>query len=142
MKTRVPIIILPERRTVRLPVGKIRNVALRIYSEENISFHKPANLICCSDYSIRKLNREYRSLDKATDVLSFPFDDNDFLGEIYISLKRTAVQARKFGTTFQEEFLRLFVHGMLHLTGYDHMKPVERSLMNRAENHYLGKQMY
>ena len=84
----------------------------------------------------------YRAIDRTTDVLSFPFDDEDFLGEIYISIRRTEVQARKFNHSFDDEFCRLFVHGMLHLAGFDHITERDRKAMNLKENFYLQKTMY
>ena len=127
---------------IRLPSGKIRETALRIYSGERIPLQRRTNLVCCSDFIIRRLNRQYRNIDTATDVLSFPFNDSDFLGEIYISLRRTEVQARRFGHPFNDEFLRLFVHGMLHLAGYDHLQQDDQKKMNRKENRYLQKNLY
>jgi probable rRNA maturation factor len=137
-----PVIIHSENSNVRVPKALLREHALRIYAGEQLSPQRYTNIICCSDYSIRRLNREYRTIDRVTDVLSFPFDDEDFLGEIYISIRRTAVQARKLGHSFTDEFLRLFVHGMLHLAGYDHLKPAEQTQMNQRENHYLQKNLY
>ena len=128
--------------TIRLPSGKIREIALRIYAGEGIPIQRRTSLVCCSDFIIRRLNREYRNIDKATDVLSFPFDDPDFLGEIYISIRRTEVQSRRFGYSFNDEFLRLFVHGMLHLAGYDHHILSDQNEMNRKENRYLQKNLY
>ena len=109
---------------------------------EGIPILRRTSLVCCSDFIIRRLNREYRNIDKATDVLSFPFDDPDFLGEIYISIRRTEVQSRRFGYSFNDEFLRLFVHGMLHLAGYDHHILSDQNEMNRKENRYLQKNLY
>jgi probable rRNA maturation factor len=89
---------------------------------------------------IRKLNRNYRKIDKATDVLSFPlFDfegDGDamedelcnMLGDIVISLERAAEQAEEFGHSFEREVAFLTVHSMLHLLGYDHETSEEDEL--------------
>ena len=137
-----PVIIFTGNNSKSLPSGKIRELTRRIYSGEKISFLRSTNLVCCTDYRIRRLNRIYRGIDRATDVLSFPFDDEDFLGEIYISIRRTEVQARRFGLSFNEEFCRLFIHGILHLIGYDHMSLRDQTAMNRKENHYLQKNVY
>lgn len=138
----LPITIHTGNSTKRLPSGKIRELARRIYFGEKISFLRSLNLICCTDYRIRRLNRIYRNIDQTTDVLSFPFEDDDFLGEIYISIRRTEVQSRKFGHSFNDEFCRLFVHGLLHLAGCDHLTTGERTTMNRKENRYLQKKVY
>jgi probable rRNA maturation factor len=124
-----PLILLPER--------KLKKITTAIYFHEKIPACNTTNLICCSDYAIRKLNRLYRHLDRATDVLSFNFDENDLLGEIYISLKRTAIQARRFGVSFNDEFVRLYVHGLLHLAGFDHAIDTERYLMETREQFYF-----
>ena len=142
MSLESPVIIHSVKSAIRLPKTVLHEHALRIYAGERISPERSTNLICCSDFIIRRLNREYRTIDKVTDVLSFPFDDDEFLGEIYISLRRTEVQARRLGHSFTDEFLRLFVHGMLHLAGYDHLEPAEQTLMNQRENHYLQKNLY
>jgi probable rRNA maturation factor len=83
-----------------------------------------------SDARIRELNRRFRGLDKATDVLSFPSDDDD-LGDIAISVDRAEVQARENGMTFDEEVAQLLLHGLLHLSGYDH--ETDNGEMNRLE---------
>ena len=89
---------------------------------------------------IRKLNRSYRKIDKATDVLSFPLFDFegdgdamedelcDMLGDIVISLERAAEQAEEFGHSFEREVAFLTVHSMLHLLGYDHETSEEDEL--------------
>lgn len=89
-----------------------------------------------SDAKIRDLNRTFRGIDKATDVLSFPADDNvddpDWtLGDIAVSVERAALQARESGLTFDEEVAQLILHGLLHLCGYDHEK--DNGEMNRLE---------
>jgi probable rRNA maturation factor len=83
------------------------------------------------------LNRQYRKKDKATDVLSFPFGDDDLLGEIYISLQRAKIQARRYGVSYNDELKRLLIHGLLHLMGYDHIKRTDRALMEAREECYL-----
>lgn len=103
--------------------------------EKNIS-RKTVALILCSDYKIRALNSRYRKIDKPTDVLSFPFNDDDLLGEIYISLQRAKVQSRRFKSSYNREIKRLFVHGMLHLLGYDHHTQKDREIMEAREREY------
>lgn len=142
MSTFFPVTIFPEHRSFRLPIAKIKKIAAEIYTKEMVSANRKTNLIFCSDYIIRRLNRDFRNIDKVTDVLSFPFSDTDFLGEIYISTCRITIQARKFGYSFGDECLRLFVHGLLHLVGYDHNQTKDRVKMNEMENHYLRHSMY
>ena len=92
------------------------------------------------DEGIQRLNRNYRKIDKPTDVLSFPLFDFegdedaiseeicDMLGDIVISLERAAAQAEEFGHSFEREVAFLTVHSMLHLLGYDHETSEEDEL--------------
>lgn len=98
---------------------------------------QPTSLILCSDYVNRKLNKKFRGKDKPTDVLSFVYNDPDLLGEVYISLQRADVQARRYGVSYDEELARLLVHGLLHLFGYDHIKKSDREIMEKRESEYL-----
>ncbi|MBI4950008.1 MAG: rRNA maturation RNase YbeY [Deltaproteobacteria bacterium] len=70
---------------------------------------------------IRALNKQYRKIDKATDVLSFPMEDTEMLGDVVISYEKTVAQAKEFRVAVDEELGRLLVHGLLHLLGYDHV---------------------
>ncbi len=80
-------------------------------------------LTLCDDAAIRALNREYRNIDKATDVLSFPLE-GDLpglpLGSLVISLDHVHAGAEELGHSPEEELALLFIHGLLHLLGYDH----------------------
>ncbi|MEK7681158.1 MAG: rRNA maturation RNase YbeY [Patescibacteria group bacterium] len=74
---------------------------------------------------IKKLNFQYRGVDKVTDVLSFAWLEDkvvkaENIGEIYLCHKRIVRQAREFGVSPKEEFTRILIHGFLHLLGYDH----------------------
>lgn len=90
---------------------------------------------------IHVLNREYRDVDRPTDVLSFPiFDEDDMggktvLGDIVLSLERAKEQAAEFGHSFERELAFLTVHSMLHLLGYDHEegKAQESEMFTRQE---------
>ncbi|HOO58959.1 MAG TPA: rRNA maturation RNase YbeY [Candidatus Mcinerneyibacteriales bacterium] len=95
------------------------------------------DLYFTDDEEIRSLNKRYRERDKATDVLSFPLKDrwDSSLGEIIISLE--TADRQKEGQPLSDEVLQLFVHGLLHLLGYDHeteedsgkMRPLERMFL-------------
>ena len=84
---------------------------------------KDIELLVVRNDEIRILNKEHRKIDKATDVLSFPLD-YDFvnmpLGSIVISTDFVEEKAKEYGHEFNEEFSLLFIHGILHLLGYDH----------------------
>ena len=84
---------------------------------------KDIELLVVKNDEIQELNKEHRNIDKATDVLSFPIDfdmPNMPLGSIVISTDFVEEKAKEYGHTFNEEFSLLFIHGILHLLGYDH----------------------
>ncbi|OLR64292.1 rRNA maturation RNase YbeY [Peptoniphilus porci] len=90
------------------------------------------------DEEIRKLNRDYRGVDKSTDVLSFPMDDefildNRILGDVIINTKRVMEQAEKLGNSNERELSYLTVHSILHLLGYDHMEDEDKKEMRERE---------
>ncbi len=84
---------------------------------------KDIELMVVKNDEIQELNKEHRKIDKATDVLSFPMDF-DFvnmpLGSIVISTDFVQEKSKEYGHSFNEEFSLLFIHGILHLLGYDH----------------------
>jgi len=92
-----------------------------------------ATIAFVSDRKIRELNRQFRGVDKATDVLSFPAGepDDSELGDIAISVDTAATQAKENGLKFEGEIAQLILHGLLHLTGYDHA--TDNGEMNRLE---------
>ena len=92
-----------------------------------------ATIAFVSDKTIRQFNRQFRGVDKATDVLSFPAEDEDEanLGDIAISVETAAAQAEENGLTFDGEVAQLILHGLLHLSGYDH--ETDNGEMNRLE---------
>ncbi len=90
---------------------------------------------------IKKINREWRGKDKVTDVLSFAWQEglstpgSNHLGEIYICFEKIKEQAKEFKVTAKEEFVRMLVHGLLHLVGYDHMKEKDaKKMFGKQEN--------
>ena len=90
-----------------------------------------ATIAFVSDKSIRKLNKDFRGIDKATDVLSFPADEPDNLGDVAVSVETAARQAKENRLTFDNEIAQLILHGLLHLNGYDH--ETDNGEMNRLE---------
>ena len=126
-----------EYSALPFPAELISSTWKKILRTEKPPKNRGINIVLCSDYRIRKLNQKYRAKDKATDVLSFCFEDPEILGEIYISLQRAAVQARRFGVSYESELNRLFVHGIFHLLGYDHIEEKDRELMEKKESKYI-----
>ena len=97
------------------------------------------HVVFVSDAVIRKLNKKFRKIDRATDVLSFEIKDDGILGEIMISKDTAKRNAKRYGVTFDEETGRLAVHGALHLSGYDHSRKSDRMLMRKKEDQYAQK---
>lgn len=83
------------------------------------------SLLITNDETIHLLNKEYRQKDKPTDVLSFPMEDDIMLGDIVISLDAAKNQAQERDINVDREVAFLFIHGLLHLLGYDHETSVE-----------------
>lgn len=105
-----------------------------------------------SEEEIRKLNREFRGIDRVTDVLSFPQyeDRTDMhdavagigfaeLGDVVICTKRAEEQAAEYGHSFERELIYLFVHSIMHLFGYDHMEAEEKSVMRDREEEIMRR---
>ena len=105
----------------------------------------------CNNEVIHQLNKEYRGIDRPTDVLSFALNEGDeidvevethLIGDLIISLERTAEQAEEYGHPFERELAYLTVHGCLHILGYDHMTDEDKAEMRREEEFVLGNLGY
>lgn len=105
------------------------------------------SLIIVGPVSIHRINRDYRNIDRVTDVISFALLDNDDLvqyedeielGDIFINRKRVLSQAKEYGHSVKREFVFLFVHGLLHLLGYDHMTPEDEKEMFGLQKKIVG----
>lgn len=128
----------------RLPMKNIRSLFEQVVRREaGRGWQGAVNLVITDDARMRELNNKFRKKDKATDVLSFNIDEPDdrdgIFGEIYISDQTARRQARQYGVTDGEEFLRLVGHGLLHLFGYDHIKKAEAVKMREREEFYLAR---
>ena len=99
--------------SVPVPVNKLQRAARFLYKIERIPPARGISVVFCSDTAIRKLNVRYRHIDRATDVLSFYMGDDDMLGEIYISLLRAAVQARRFHVTCLYPLDAILIRGLI-----------------------------
>lgn len=97
---------------------------------------------------IHNLNKEYRNVDKETDVLSFPqFEKNEklpdvgpiYLGDVVICVDKAKAQALEFGHSYERELIYLFTHSILHLLGYDHMVEEEKTEMRKREEEIMSK---
>jgi probable rRNA maturation factor len=132
-----PVVFFHSYKELPFPRKNLRTIAQLIYKQEKIPGRQAVHVILCSDYFIKKLNARFRNKPCPTDVLSFNYHENDFLGEIYISLQRAKIQANRYKVSFMNEIERLFIHGMIHLLGFDHEKPKERKRMEAKEEKYL-----
>ncbi|MCR5721542.1 MAG: rRNA maturation RNase YbeY [Lachnospiraceae bacterium] len=139
----------------------IKSLTLKVLETESVPFKDVTlNVTFTDDESIREINRDFREIDKATDVLSFPAIDfpsaADFsfveegspdyfdpdtkeliLGDIMISLERAHAQAEEYGHSFKREIAFLITHSLLHLIGYDHMTDEERTVMEGKQEAVL-----
>ncbi len=135
-------------------IGKIFKIAEKVLGEDFENVYLSVNFV--SDEKIRGLNREFRKIDKVTDVLSFPnlqkkaeeslknfqsdadFDTNMlFLGDVVISKNVAKTQAREFGHSMKREVCFLALHGLLHLLGYDHIEKDDEKIMNKLQDEIL-----
>jgi len=106
---------LDNQTSFEVDLELLEDIALSI-SSKNIEL-----VICYNDY-IKEINQEFRAKDTPTDVLSFPYEDMPFmpLGSIVISVDFVKEKAKQYSHKEDEEFILLFIHGLLHLVGYDH----------------------
>ena len=94
---------------------------------------KVLSLLLTADKKIAALNKTFLKKIGPTDVLSFPFNSDEILGEIVISLDTAAKQARQYGLGLHEQCLVLIIHGMLHLQGFDHDTQKKEKIMRQKE---------
>lgn len=97
------------------------------------------NIIFLSNEAIREMNKTYRNIDKVTDVISFPDKEEDYIGDIFISLDKALEQAADYGHPVEREIGFLSVHGYLHLLGYDHHSEQEEKIMIEKQEEILKK---
>ena len=104
------------------------------------------NVIIVDNNYIHKLNKEYRNIDRETDVITFALEDDKtfnpdirILGDVYISIDRVHSQSEEYGHSFLRELCFLAVHGMLHLLGYDHMEKEDEKVMFKLQEEILDE---
>lgn len=139
----------------------IEKVIQKCFEVEHIN---PTSLYICvtltNPKNIREINKQYRNIDKETDVLSFPMFERseldqmieqnsdscieegilqDIMGDIIISIDRVEEQANEYGHGFDREFAYMLVHGFYHLRGYDHMTDDEKKEMREKEENVLSQ---
>lgn len=147
----IKIRVFGSNRQKNVPVTKelrtlVKKCCLETLYEEGYKGSFEVSVTFTDNEGIREINKEYRNIDKETDVLSFPATDAGesftrsretgcfILGDIVISLEKAVAQAQEYGHSFEREAAFLTVHSMLHLLGYDHVNSEEE------EREMFGKQ--
>ena len=121
-----------NRTEYKFDINKLNNIY-------NMLTDKDIELIITNDEEIKEINKQYRNKDKATDVLSFPLEEMPDmpLGSIIISIDTAKKGAKEFGHSIDDEIKLLFLHGLLHLLGYDHEK--DNGEMRKKEEEIIKK---
>ncbi len=140
----------------------VKLVVNEVLDTESCPYEAQVNVLLTDNEGIRQFNKEYRDIDRETDVLSFPnvdfetagifeidedaeadyFDPDSgelILGDIIISVDKVMEQAENYGHSRKREFAFLVAHSMLHLSGYDHMEPEEAEVMEAKQEAVLSK---
>jgi probable rRNA maturation factor len=132
-------------RISKIPDGlsliRIRNIAMEVFSTQKCT--GDATIIFTNNQTVQKLNHEYRNINEATDVLSFPSEEVDpesgmrYFGDVIISVEKAHTQSLQAGKPFLDELIMLIVHGCLHLTGLDHASIEEKQFMKSCQEEIL-----
>ncbi len=152
MTDKIKVIITNDQKEIKIPTGVrmlIRRCCNAVLVNEHFEGSAEISVRFVDDEIIHELNREYRHVDRSTDVLSFPLGENGVydinhdtgakvLGDIVISMQHAVKQAELYGHSLQREIAFLTVHSMLHLLGYDHeAEGLERVRMREKEEAVL-----
>lgn len=132
----------------------VEKVLTKCFSEENLENSKLyITITLTTPEHIKAINSQYRNVDKATDVLSFPmfekeeldkmieeqnFMQEDVLGDIVISIEKVEEQAKEYEHSFERELSYMLVHGFYHLMGYDHIEEEDKKIMRPKEEKILN----
>lgn len=130
-------------------IAALSSLAERVMDGEELEDGTGLVVLITSDAELQRLNLAFLGVDEPTDVLSFPNEPDDFIGEveeepylgdIAISIETAQRQAEEHAHSLDAELAHLLVHGILHLCGYDHVTNAEDEVRMRArEEHYLGE---
>ncbi len=126
-------VVFNNEKKYRITGGEILRVAA-VAAKHCRKIKGVVEITLIDNQLMRKLNKEWRGMDKTTDVLSYAWGEDkkmasDFLGQIFISYPRIKIQAREYGVSLKEELFRMIVHGLLHLIGFDHIKKQDEKKM-------------
>ena len=128
---------------------EIKKVLKEDFKEENLK-NIEFNVIIVNNEYIHYLNKEYRNIDRPTDVISFALEDNKeenftnvrILGDIYISIDKAKEQSNEYGHSLDREMCFLALHGLLHLLGYDHMNKKDEKIMFEKQELILNEKRF
>ena len=117
----------------------IKEITAQLYHDEKIE-NAGISIIFVSDTYITGLNKQFFNKNRPTDVIAFTMNEEGekLEGEVYISVDTAEKQAKEYNVELAEELMRLVVHGLLHLTGYDDNKENEQKVMKEREDYYIG----
>ena len=122
--------------------NQLKRIFNEIEDSENISFQH-VELVFVDEHEIVELNRKHLGRDYVTDIISFRYDDENknqnLEGTLYCCAPRIAEQSAEFKTNQKEEFSRIFIHGLLHLIGYNDQTKEEQKKMTSLEDRYLSE---
>jgi probable rRNA maturation factor len=112
----------------------------KIISDHSKSVHY-INYIFCDDTYLLEINRQYLNHDDYTDIITFPYHlaDRPIESDIFISTERVKENAESFGTSFDDELLRVMAHGLLHLLGYGDKDDISKAAMRKAEDYSINQ---
>lgn len=132
-----------EPRELKKSARKAVSAALKYKNLKSTDPYE-VSIVFVGKERIREINRDYRGIDRATDVISFALREGEgaeftpfVLGDLYICDEVVADHAVRYGNSLETEMLFMIVHGMLHLLGFDHHKKGEREVMRQAENELM-----
>jgi conserved hypothetical protein TIGR00043 len=126
-----------HERAPKFRQALLSKLASQIFKQEDCSAEK-ITLVLTDDNFLLDLNRRFLHHDYKTDVISFNLGERGIIdGEIYVSVDRARVQAKRYKVTTKAEVLRLIIHGILHLTGWDDKTRSQKLRMRRRENEYI-----
>ncbi len=149
---KVKVMISNEQKAVKIPTGiriLLRRCCNAVIKLEELTGEYEVNITFVDNEKIKELNAQYRNIDSATDVLSFPMGENGeypvnpetnfkILGDIVISVERAVAQAEEYDHSLRRELGFLTTHSMLHLLGYDHVNGgIEAAKMREREEEVM-----
>ncbi|MFW5913665.1 MAG: rRNA maturation RNase YbeY [Bacillota bacterium] len=117
----------------------LEKVMKKAFKMQNISKKKTINIILVTNAKMRELNRNFRNKDTVTDVLTFPSDIDEELGDVFIAPYVAMEQAKSYGHGFKRELAFLAVHGFLHAIGYTHDTEEKETMMFKLQENILDE---